>query len=258
MKFSDATVYENDIKWINRIDTAIKTNNIKPFFQPIVDKNGVIQKFECLMRLCEEKKAHSPFFFLDIAKKSRIYKTLTMIMLEKVFDIIPQYPEFQFSINVSHIDIVDEDIVNYILETIAQRNIGGQIIFEILEDEGLEDKESFFTFVKYIKALGAKIAIDDFGAGYSNFSYMLELNPDILKIDGSLIKNIDTDRNAYIITNAVINFTKQLKIETVAEFVHSEDVFEIIQELGVNSFQGYLFSEPVPEEEIKKFEGKTR
>jgi EAL domain-containing protein (putative c-di-GMP-specific phosphodiesterase class I) len=82
---------------------------------------------------------------------------------------------------------------------------------------------------------------------------MLEVKPDIIKIDGSLIKNIDKDRNAYIVTNAIINFTKQLKIQTIAEFVHSKDVFIIADELGIDNFQGYLFSEPVPESELKNF-----
>ena len=120
------------------------------------------------------------------------------------------------------------------------------------------DKEKFFDFVNYVKALGSRIAIDDFGAGYSNFSYMLELNPDIIKIDGSLIKNIDTDRNSYIITNAIINFTKLLKIETIAEYVHSEDVFTIVEELGINYFQGFLFSEAIPQSEIEELSGMTR
>ena len=257
-KHNCAQTYENDIAWVNKIDLAIKTKNIKPYFHPIVDAKGKIIKFECLMRLCEADKAHSPYFFLEIAKKSRIYKTLTMIMLEQIFDAITEHPSYDFSINMSQIDILDNSIVNFILKNLSERNIGTRVIFEILEDESLEDKEKFFDFVNYVRALGAKIAIDDFGAGYSNFSYMLELSPDIIKIDGSLIKNIDTDRNAYIVTNAIINFTKQLKIETIAEYVHSEDVFEIAHELGINNFQGFLFSEPVPESEIKKLSENLR
>ncbi len=254
---NQSKVYENDIKWLNKIDRAIKTENITPYFQPIVDKEGKIVKFECLMRLCEcpDPTVHAPFHFLDIAKKSRRYKDLTMIMLKQVFKIIQQHNQYDFSINMSQIDIVDSKIVNYILEELATRKIAPRIIFEILEDEGIQDKEKFFDFVKYTKALGAKIAIDDFGTGYSNFAYILELKPDILKIDGSLIKNIDSDIDCYIVTQAILNFTKRLKIETVAEFIHSEEVFEITKELNIDNFQGFLFSQPVPESEIDKFNG---
>ena len=252
-KYNCATTYKNDIQWVNKLDLAIKTKNIKPYFQPIVDRKGKVVKFECLMRLYENNTAHPPFFFLEIAKKSRLYKHLTMIMLEQIFDVVQNYKDFDFSINVSQIDIVDDTIVNYILKHLSERKIGHRIIFEILEDESIKDKEKFFDFIAYVRALEARIAIDDFGEGYSNFSYMLEVKPDIIKIDGSLIKNIDKDRNAYIVTNAIINFTKQLKIQTIAEFVHSKDVFIIADELGIDNFQGYLFSEPVPESELKNF-----
>ena len=253
---NQSKMYKNDMHWLNKIDIAIKTKNIKPFFQPIVNKDGKIIKFECLMRLCESPDAHSPFHFLEIAKKSRRYKDLTMIMLKQIFKIIQQYKDYDFSINMSQIDIVDSTIVNYILEELATRNIGPRVIFEILEDEGIKDKKKFFDFVNFTKALGAKIAIDDFGTGYSNFAYILELKPDILKIDGSLIKNIDTDINSYIVTQSILNFTKRLKIETVAEFIHSKEVFEITKELDIDNFQGFLFSEPVPEEEISKLSGQ--
>lgn len=255
---NQSKVYENDIKWLNKIDRAIKIENIKPYFQPIVDKDGKIIKFECLMRLCDHPDIHSPFHFLEIAKKSRRYKDLTMIMLKQIFKVAEQHQEYDFSINMSQIDIVDSQIVNYILEELSVRKIGPRIIFEILEDEGMEDKDKFSDFVMYTKALGAKIAIDDFGTGYSNFAYILELKPDILKIDGTLIKNLDTDINSYIVTQAILNFTRRLKIETVAEFIHSDEVFEIAKELDIDNFQGFLFSPPVQENEINKFNGQIK
>ena len=245
--------YENDLRWVNKIDIAIKTDNITPYFQPIVDSNKKIKKLECLMRLYEDKNLYSPFLFLDIAKKSRFYKDLTMIMLKQIFETVVKFPDYDFSINMSQIDIVDDTIVTYIITSMVKKNIASRIIFEILEDESLTNKEKFFDFVNTVRSLGSKIAIDDFGSGYSNFAYMLEIKPDIIKIDGSLIKNIDNSENSFIITEAITNFTKKLGIETVAEFIHSQEVFEIAQGLGIDCFQGYLFSEAVPESEISKF-----
>lgn len=244
--------YENDIEWVNKIDIAIKTNNIKPYFQPIVDSNKQVKKFECLMRLYENPKAHSPFFFLDIAKKSSVYKDLTMIMLQQIFVVVQKYPAFDFSINISQLDIGDSLIVKYILKNLKEKDIGSRVIFEILEDESLTDKVKFFDFVNAVRALGAKIAIDDFGTGYSNFAYMLEIKPDIIKIDGSLVKNIDKDENSLIVCEAITNFAKKLNIEIVAEFIHSKEVFEVSKSLGIESYQGFLFSEAVAESEISK------
>jgi len=253
-----ASTYQNDIHWVNMINLAIKTKNIKPYFQPIVDKNNKIVKFESLMRLIDGKEVYSPSNFLDIAKKSRTYKKLTFTMLEQVFDTMTEFPDGIFSINLSHIDILDNETVEYILSTLKEKNIGQRVIFEILEDESIDDIEKFIEFVQLAKDLGCKIAIDDFGAGYSNFSYMLDLQPDVIKIDGSLIRNIDTDKNSYIITNAIVNFTKLMQIETVAEYVHSKEVFEIVKKLNLSNYQGFLFSEPVPKSELKSlFENKT-
>ena len=244
-------VYENDIQWIHRVDIAIKTNNIIPFFQPIVDKHKNIVKYECLMRLREEDTYYSPTFFLETAKKNKTYKNLTMIMLKNIFNIMQKFPKYDFSINLSHIDITDNDIVKYLITNLIEKDLGRRIIFEILEDEGLEDKEQFNYFVSATKEIGAKIAIDDFGTGYSNFSYLLELKPDIIKIDGSLIENIHKDVNAYAITEAIVSFSKRLGIETITEFVHSKEVYETLKSLDIDNFQGYYFGEPIPEDELQ-------
>ncbi len=244
-------VYENDIRWINRIDIAIKSDNIVPYFQPIVDRDQNVVKYECLMRLREHEECYSPVLFLDIAKKSKTYKELTMIMLKKIFVVMQKFTKYDFSINLSHIDISDSEIVKYLIENITEKALGSRIIFEILEDEGLEDKENFSDFVSAVKNIGARIAIDDFGTGYSNFSYLLELKPDIIKIDGSLIKNIDTDENSKIVTEAIVAFSKRLGIETVTEYVHSREVFETVKALDIDNFQGYYFAQPLPEKDLK-------
>ena len=243
--------YENDIQWIHRVDIAIKTNNIIPFFQPIVDKNQNVVKYECLMRLREEDKYYSPVYFLETAKKNKTYKTLTMLMLNNIFDIMQRFPKYDFSINLSHLDITDDDIVTHLITNLTEKNLGTRIIFEILEDEGLEDKERFNYFVTTAKEIGAKIAIDDFGTGYSNFNYLLELKPDIIKIDGSLIENIDKDENTYAITEAIVNFSKRLGIEIITEYVHSKEVYETLKTLDIDYYQGYYFGEPVAEDALQ-------
>jgi EAL domain-containing protein (putative c-di-GMP-specific phosphodiesterase class I) len=92
--------------------------------------------------------------------------------------------------------------------------------------------------------MGVKIAIDDFGTGYSNFSYLLKLRPDYIKIDGSLIKHIDTDDNSIAIVSAILAFSKKLGIKTIAEYVHSKEVYEKCKELGIDEFQGFYLGEP--------------
>ena len=120
----------------------------------------------------------------------------------------------------------------------------------MLESDGIDNYSEVSVFIKQVKEYGVRIAIDDFGTGYSNFAHILRLNVDLLKIDGSLIKNIDTDTNAQTIVKAIVHFSQQLGLKTVAEFVHTQSVYEKCFELNVDYFQGYYLSEPKPISEL--------
>lgn len=134
--------------------------------------------------------------------------------------------------------------MEFILNTIKRTNTAKQITFEIVESEGIEDFEEIKNFIKKIKSLGCKIAIDDFGTGYSNFEYIIKLNVDFIKIDGSLIKNIHLDNNLYLTVKTIVGFAKALNIKTVAEFVHNEDVLKCVKELEIDYSQGFFIDEP--------------
>ena len=98
--------------------------------------------------------------------------------------------------------------------------------------------------MKQLKQYGCQLAIDDFGSGFANFEYLLRFNPDVIKIDGSLIKNIQQDKDARLIVKTVVNFAKEAGIKTVAEFVDSQAADTIVTELGVDFGQGYFYSQP--------------
>jgi EAL domain-containing protein (putative c-di-GMP-specific phosphodiesterase class I) len=100
------------------------------------------------------------------------------------------------------------------------------------------------AFVKDIHAMGASVAIDDFGSGFSNYSYMIKLHVDYLKIDSSLIEHIDTDKNSEIVVESIIESSKKMGIKTIAEFVHSEAVMKKVQSMGIDFIQGYYIGKP--------------
>ena len=117
--------------------------------------------------------------------------------------------------------------------------------FELLEDEEVKDFDLVKDFILEVKTKGhVKIAIDDFGSGYSNYERLLDFQPDILKIDGSLTKNILTDSYSLHVIESIIVFAKKQKIQTVAEYVSSEEIFNKIKELGIDYGQGYYLGEP--------------
>jgi EAL domain-containing protein (putative c-di-GMP-specific phosphodiesterase class I) len=149
-----------------------------------------------------------------------------------------------FSINLSFDDIANPETAAY-LEALFIKYPKANVTLELLESESLRNIEEPIVFFNRMKAYGAKIAIDDFGSGYSNFSHFFDMPLDILKIDGSVVKRIHEPRG-YLALKTIITFAENLGVQTVAEFVEDKAIFEKLKGLGVNMYQGYYFSQPKP------------
>lgn len=243
--------YKDNMEWVKKLKKAIAQDMIVPYFQPIFDnKSEKIVSYECLIRLIEsDGNVVSPYLFLTIAKKSRLYSELTKIMIEKSCQYF-EHINYDFSVNLSVDDIIDKDMVKYIKQKIKKYSVANKIIFEILESEGIENYEEVSLFTSEMKKLGCRIAIDDFGSGYSNFEHLLKLDIDYIKIDGTLIKNLDKDINAQVVVETIVGFAQRLNILTVAEFVHNEAVFMKVKELNISRSQGFFLG--MPEENTEK------
>lgn len=237
--------FKSNISKSYMINKAIYNNEIMPYFQPIFDKDKKIIKYESLIRIVNDIEGTiSPAIFLELSKKTKRYAEMETILIDKTFQTIKSSPNAIISVNISKIDMLDGNVSSFIIEKLSEYNIANRVIFEILEEENIENIARIETFIKRVKRMGAKIAIDDFGSGYSNFAYLLKLLPDYLKIDGSIIKEIDKDKNSYAMTRAIVAFAKDLNIKTIAEFISSKEVFDICVELGIDEFQGYYLGEP--------------
>jgi len=243
--------------WKDEIKKAVKQDKIVPVFQSIVNRDKQIVKYEALMRLVQiedtKEKMISPFFFLETAIKSKQYSKLTKIMVEKSFKIMKENGK-DFSINLSFEDINNSSTIKMLKDQIEKYQVGKQLILEIVESECLADYVVVKNFVKDFRKFDVRIAIDDFGAGFSNYMHILEIEPDYLKLDGSMIKEIDKSKKSYEFVKSIVGLTKALGITTIAEFVHSQEVFETCFELGVDQYQGYYFSPPVKESELEALE----
>ncbi|ACZ12835.1 EAL domain-containing protein [Sulfurospirillum deleyianum] len=237
--------YHYNITMNHTLKEALAKDRVVPFFQPIVNlHNGEIEKFETLMRIHkEEKEYYLPSDFLEIAKHSKIYSKLSMALIQKAFETF-QISSNSFSINLSYLDMTNIVTKTFILEKLKEFNVGPWVIFEILESDGIENYEAIATFVEEVKAYGAQIAIDDFGSGYSNFERLNELRVDYIKIDGSLIKNLDRNDDTKVIVKNIVRFAQDLGIKTIAEYVHSADILACVKELGVDYAQGYYIGKP--------------
>ncbi len=236
--------YENNLKCTKKLSYAIKNDNIVTYFQPIVNNtNKIYEKYECLVRMIDGDEVISPFFFLEIARQTRQYFDITKTVIAQSFEMFKD-KEVEFSINLSIIDILEPQMLEYIFMMLKKYDIGDRVVFEILESEYIENFEGVIYFINEIKKYKCKVAIDDFGTGYSNFAYLIKLKADYLKIDGSLIKNLDRDKNSFLVVSTIIEFSKKLGMKTIAEFVENEEIFKIVKNLGVDYSQGYFFSAP--------------
>lgn len=249
-EFDTKEIIKKAIYWRDKIKHAIETDNIVPFFQPICNNKKEIVKYETLMRIKDINKNNEeeyilPYKFLDVAIKTKQYINLANQLFGKAFEILKNCDK-QISLNLSFKDIQDRNFIemldNYLnhIDTIHKQ----RLVFELLECDYISDYELLDEFIKKYRAQGIKIAIDDFGTGYSNFAHILKTRPDYIKIDGSLIKSITDDKNSYEIVKSIVEFSKALNIKVIAEFIHSQEVYEAVLEMGVNEFQGYYLGEP--------------
>jgi len=243
---SDATT--NNMELASSIRQAIKDYRIISYFQPIVNnKTKKIEKFETLMRYIKpDGTVVTPYHFLEAAKGARLYPFMTRMIQEQACSAFTNREE-QFSINIGWDDILDINTRNYIIKMLDASCAPERIIFELVESESLSDSEIVNDFIDAIKMRGAKIAIDDFGSGYSNFEYLLRIKADIIKIDGSLIKDIDTNSQKRSIVKSIVSFAQDIGIETVAEFVSSESIYNVVTEMGITYSQGFYFGKPEAE-----------
>jgi len=237
-----------NITTLTKVKKAIEDFRIISYFQPIVNnKTEEIEKYESLVRLVDENgDILPPFFFLDIAKEGQYYSDITAIVLRNSFDALKN-TKMNISINLSALDIEKASTREELYKLLDEyKEDAHRVVFELLEDENVHDMQTIKEFIQKVKSVGVKIAIDDFGAGYSNFERLLEYQPDILKIDGSLIKNIETSEYSLAVVKTIVTFAKSQNIQTIAEYAENKEIFEILKSLDVDFSQGYYFGKPLP------------
>lgn len=256
---------QKNLYWRKEIGDAISENRVHAYYHSIVDKNEQVIKYEALIRIEQPQpdgslKVVSPAEFLDFSKVSGQYIQLTTVMIKEAFKTMIE-KNVHVAINLTHHDIENREINKLLQDNIIRHNlankmkfdISSQVIFELLDQPHHEGYERFVAFINEFKNLGVLITVDNFGLGFSNMAKVAALSPHYVKIDSTLMKNIDTDQHAYQLVRAIVKFTQELGIKTIAEHVTSKSIFETSKELGIDEFQGYYFSQPVkdiPDEEM--------
>ncbi len=250
MMESDQSVIEES-KVINILNRAVKQKTVVPFYQGLRNnKTKKIDKYEALMRVVDSTgKVHTPFAFMEVAKKYKYYGRISQMMVERVLQDFKNREE-TVSLNVTLYDIQSEIFCNWLLNELETYPNPQRLVFEFVETENVHSVDLLADFVQKIRAKGCKIAIDDFGSGYSTLATVIALRPDYIKIDGSIIRNLLNNEESIIILNTIRYLAQQLGVETIAEFVETGELQQVVELYSISFSQGYYFSKPEPLENL--------
>jgi diguanylate cyclase (GGDEF)-like protein/PAS domain S-box-containing protein len=246
-------IHDNLLKEKNSkeiIKQAIKENEFVYHFQPYFDAKTLKPTgAESLIRISQKGHLIYPDKFIDFAEKSGFIKEIENIMFPKYLEYLAKSP-IPLSFNISGTSMKDLTHIKNLFKNIDKNN---NIIIELTERELAFNIEYTIKVFEFLKEKNIKIAIDDFGTGFSSLTYLKNLPIDILKIDMSFIKNIDTCNKDYAIVESVIDFAHKFKMKTVAEGVEREEQVKILQKLGCDYLQGFYFSKPLPFDKFISF-----
>ncbi|MDX9897589.1 MAG: EAL domain-containing protein [Spirochaetia bacterium] len=247
-----------DMEWIGKINRAVEENRFVLYYQPIEALNpssGTTPKLEILLRLVNEDGSISgPTDFIPAAERYNLMPQIDRWVLEnsmRSFRILKDQgsplAERIFSVNLSGPSLLDDALIDTILYYLNKYSLSAtDFCFEITETAAIQNLSYATRFINRLKLEGFTFALDDFGAGYSSFGYLRTLPVDYVKIDGSFVQNVDQSLVSRTMVESINSIGHVMGLKTIAEFVKSAEILDIIVELGVDYGQGYHFSKPVP------------
>jgi diguanylate cyclase (GGDEF)-like protein/PAS domain S-box-containing protein len=242
-----------EMQWISRLNHALEDGRFVLWGQPIVATVGHgPEHLEVLIRLLDKDQSLiSPADFIPAAEKYNLMPAVDRWVLTHAFEYLAAYAANNrfplFSINLSGASLADEQILDYIRHLIDTTGIDPhQLCFEITETTAISNMSRATSFIKRLKTIGASFALDDFGNGFSSFSYLKQLPVDYLKIDGSFVRGIADDSIDFAMVESVNTIGHAMGMKTIAEYVKDQKTREMLESIGVDYLQGYEIARPAP------------
>ena len=248
-----------EMQWVSKIKQGLEQNRFCLYGQPIVPvaNNDESLHFETLVRYRDDKgRIIPPGAFLPAAERYNLASALDQSVISHLFEWIANKPGFLnrlslCSINLSGVSISDESMLAFISEQFSAWAIPThKICFEITETAAIANLSYATKFINQLRDRGCLFSLDDFGSGLSSFAYLKNLPVDFLKIDGLFVKDIVDDEVDLAMVRAINEVGHIMDKKTIAEFVENEQIFKLLNELGVDYAQGYGIGKPVPLDEL--------
>jgi len=236
---------------------ALKEGNFQLYYQPkVAIDNSRIVGCEALLRLIDPKEGSIPTeTFISVAEKSGLIIEIGRWVIHEAIRQIEAWKETHFkdirvSINVSAVQFHDKQFIKYLTSATSDKDLYSKLDIELTESSLISDMKSTVTYLHKIKALGITLSLDDFGTGYSSLSNLKQIPFDTVKIDRSFVEDVTTLQSRSFV-EMIINISKILRMETVAEGVETEAQRKELQNMGCDLYQGYYCSKPLPVSEFE-------
>jgi len=239
---------QRNIMLVEEIMAAHEQDRLLLALQPIIDaRTREVSLYECLLRLRKiNGEIVSAGQFIAVAEQLGFSRILDLRTLELAVEILRKHPAIRLSVNVSSHTATDHDwLVALHRMTAGRRQMTERLTIEITETAAIEDLDQSINFVDTLKELGCRVAIDDFGAGYTSFRNLKLLNVDMVKIDGSFVKDLVASSTDHIFVKTLTDLATRLGMETVAEWVGNEEAAILVRDVGITYMQGYYLGEPI-------------
>ncbi len=250
----------DDMYLVAEIQKTLDNDGFKLLAQPIVpllcEKQG--SRFEILLRMKDNKgnRVSSSAFF-SAAERYQLMPQIDRWVISNTLARLSEYGDFLrqtgavFAINLSGQSLGDDDILHFVEDEIDSSGVPSEsLCFEVTESAAVSSRHKAQVFINALRKRGCRFSLDDFGAGLSSFAYLKNFNVDTLKIDGSFIRDITANRISESMVAAITQVAKVMELETVAEYVESQETKDLVKKLGVDYAQGHAVGRPMAFEEV--------
>jgi diguanylate cyclase (GGDEF)-like protein len=229
----------------NYLRKAIDEKRLRLAFQPIIEsRTGHIAHYECLLRLVDDEgRISSAGVLIPIAERMGLINLIDQLVLEMVAKELRESTEVSLAFNVSNLTTNSRAWMDKLSRIISETpEIAPRMIVEVTETAAQLDLRETAYFVASVQALGCLVALDDFGSGYTSFRQLKTLSVDMLKIDGSFIRDLMDNADNRFFVKTLLEFTNAFGLKAVAECVETGETAKLLMELGVEYLQGFYFS----------------
>lgn len=246
------TQFTVELGWLQRLHRALDQNSFRLYAQTIAPVDGADQDKHCeiLLRLEEDGRLVPPNAFIPAAERFGIMPAIDRWVVRNALDVISRCAEADrgtYAINLSGLTFKDETFLPFLCGELRRTGVPARTLcFEITETSAIADLDEAVTFMNAARDMGCRFALDDFGVGMSSLTYLKRLPVDYVKIDGSFVRDMLSDRMDRTTVEMINQISHISGRRTIAEFVENEEILTVLREIGVDYVQGYAIARPAP------------